>query len=296
MIRYILRLFGNDDRNRDDDAIFAYIEDRASDAEYKRVASEIKDDSTRASDLESLRETVRLLRQVEPIKAPRSFAVTETSLNRQGYSEREIEQILNSKPSFIGTDAARRLSYVPLVIAGFAALGVTLLSIGEFTGGSNDRAVQKPESADQFTVAQTIEIAKQVKVETIIVENQVQVAPARVPEIKKEAEVADADILELAGPRSSTSAPELTNTPAPAPTSTLTPELTSTPSPITPASVFADALPTVTIVAPEPEPTTQPSLSLSTTGLIQLILVIVAFVSILLWIWLRRLTRFGEAS
>ncbi len=275
MIRYILRLFGNDDRDRDGDAVFAYIEDRASDAEYKHVASQIKDDATRASDLESLRQTVRLLRQVEPIKAPRSFAVTEASLNRQGYSEREIEQILNPKPSYIGTDAARRLSYVPLAIAGFAALGVALLSIGEFTGDSNDEAVQKPESADQFMVVQTIEVAKK----------EVQVAPARLPEIEKEAGVADTgepDIPELAGPRSSTG--------------TLTPELTSTQSPIPNAAVFADALPTVTIVAPEHEPTTQPSLSLSATGLIRLILVIVAFVSILLWVWLRRLTRFEEAS
>ncbi len=439
MMRYIHRMFGK--AEVDDDSVLAYLEDRVS-------ATETQEAGEPACDLDTLRETVRLLRQVGPVEAPRSFAVTEESLVRQGYSEHEIERILSPGGPSIAIAVRRRLTYVTLAIAGFAALGVALISIGEFSGGDDESAQVRVESAAGDTVVQTVMVEKEVQiagetvaiftperestpaaglpgppgepgitavgiekeaekvieqasedddqfemvasedvtvvvesevaaefvVQTVVVEKEVVVAgeTVRVTEVPKEVvierevvvevetviekeivvedamlevptpaleptkvPVAERAVRAAAAPAdraeplptdtptatathtltptwtptntptqtpTHTPTPTETRTPTPTPSSTPTftptPEptatLSPTPTPEPTALVLLDVLPTVTVVAPERPTEEQLGLEFSTTRVIQVILVIIAAVSILLWIWLRRRTRFTD--
>lgn len=123
MFGIIRRLFGRGDA--EDERVLAYLEDRASEADSRRLED--------SEDLESLRETVRMLRDVNDVEAPRSFVVTEENLSRQGYSRDEIERILNPSSSGIRIWIGSIPAYVPLILAGIAVLGVVLLTLGDIT-------------------------------------------------------------------------------------------------------------------------------------------------------------------
>ena len=123
MFGIIRRLFGRGDA--DDERVLAYLEDRASESDSRRLED--------SEDLESLRETVRMLRDVDDVEAPRSFAVNEENLSRQGYSRDEIERILNPSSSGIRIWIGSIPAYVPLILAGIAVLGVVVLTVGDIT-------------------------------------------------------------------------------------------------------------------------------------------------------------------
>lgn len=123
MFGIIRNLFGRGDA--EDERVLAYLEDRASEADSRRLED--------SEDLDSLRETVRMLRDVAEVEAPRSFAVNEENLFRQGYGRDEIERILNPSSSGIRIGIGSIPAYVPLILASIAVLGVVLLTVGDIT-------------------------------------------------------------------------------------------------------------------------------------------------------------------
>lgn len=123
MLGIIRRLFGRGDA--EDERVLAYLEDRASEEDSRSLED--------SEDLESLRETVRMLRDVDDVEAPRSFAVNEENLSRQGYSRDEMERILNPSSSGIRIWIGSIPAYVPLILAGIAVLGVVLLMFDDIT-------------------------------------------------------------------------------------------------------------------------------------------------------------------
>lgn len=137
MFGIIRRLFGRGDA--EDERVLAYLEDRASEADSRRLED--------SEDLESLRETVRMLRDVDDVEAPRSFAVNEENLSRQGYSRDEIERILNPSSSGIRIGIGSIPAYVPLILAGIAVLGVVLLTFGDITDfAMEDQGISGPSA------------------------------------------------------------------------------------------------------------------------------------------------------
>lgn len=137
MFGIIRRLFGRGDA--DDERVLAYLEDRASESDSRRLED--------SEDLESLRETVRMLRDVDDVEAPRSFAVTEENLSRQGYGRDEIERILNPSSSGIRIWIGSIPAYVPLILAGIAVLGVVVLTLGDITDfAMEDQVISGPSA------------------------------------------------------------------------------------------------------------------------------------------------------
>lgn len=137
MFGIIRRLFGRGDA--DDERVLAYLEDRASESDSRRLED--------SEDLESLRETVRMLRDVDDVEAPRSFAVTEENLSRQGYGRDEIERILNPSSSGIRIWIGSIPAYVPLILVGIAVLGVVVLTLGDITDfAMEDQVISGPSA------------------------------------------------------------------------------------------------------------------------------------------------------
>ena len=137
MFGIIRSLFGRGDA--EDERVLAYLEDRASEADSWHLED--------SEDLESLRETVRMLRDVDDVEAPRSFAVNEENLSRQGYSRDEIERILNPSSSGIRIGIGSIPAYVPLILAGIAVLGVVLLMFDDITDFAiEDQGISGPSA------------------------------------------------------------------------------------------------------------------------------------------------------
>ena len=92
-----------------DDAATAYIEGRATDTEMGALQERAGREPGLMVELDSLRQTVSLLKSVEPAKAPRSFALSHAPVQVR---------------------ARRHLALAPAVLAIVAAAGVGLLAVG----------------------------------------------------------------------------------------------------------------------------------------------------------------------
>ncbi len=103
-----LRLFRR--KETIDDTSAAYIEGRATELENAELQRRAVDNPSLMEDLESMRQTVSLLRSVEPAKAPRSFALAEAPV-----------QVRARRP---------KLALAPAVFAIVAAAAVGLLAVG----------------------------------------------------------------------------------------------------------------------------------------------------------------------
>ncbi len=104
----LLRLFGR--KEHIDDAAAAYIEGRATERERAELDSRAAKDPSLFDDLDSIRQTVSLLRSIEPAQAPLSFALAEAPVQ------------VRVKHT--------RLAMAPAVFAIAAAAAVGLLAVG----------------------------------------------------------------------------------------------------------------------------------------------------------------------
>ncbi|MEX2377440.1 MAG: hypothetical protein WD848_05375 [Dehalococcoidia bacterium] len=100
-----------------DDSEMAYVEGRAADEESGRVRARLSKNTEEEWEVESLRDTVSLLRSVAPARAPRSFQLQEA-------------------PAPAGRRAPR-LAMAPAALAVAAALFVGALTAGDLTGAVN---------------------------------------------------------------------------------------------------------------------------------------------------------------
>jgi hypothetical protein len=124
----LLRLFGR--KEHIDDAATAYIEGRATEREEAAIAERVALEPGLQQDLDSIRDTVALLRSIEPVKAPRSF-------------------LLQEAPVRIRHTSRPRLATIPAVFAIAAAAMVGLLAIGNLTDviHQSDSTTASSESA-----------------------------------------------------------------------------------------------------------------------------------------------------
>ena len=268
MFGIIRRLFGRGDA--EDERVLAYLEDRASEADSRRLED--------SEDLESLRETVRMLRDVDDVESPRSFAVTEENLSRQGYGRDEIERILNPSSSGIRIWIGSIPAYVPLILAGIAVLGVVVLTVGDITDFEmEDQGISGPSApglpgdpgepgapakaapaatarpgiaavgaeteeiiVQTVVVERVVEVERQV-VQTVEVERVVEREIVHTVEVEREVmsevvveTVAVAEEVAFDAPDSMDVSPTETSTPSPVPSPTFTPVPTATfmPTPI----------------------------------------------------------------
>ena len=176
--------------------ISAYL-DVTSDIELEGVEQRLRAAGVDVDELRTVPETAQLLRSLDTIEAPRSFALTPETLTDQGYSEAETDRILNPRSTHGGFRLRNAGVYVPLAIAAVALAGVALLTVGDLSEYVTERfdseetiiqtvvvekEVQSADAAIASTLGepgpvQTIVVEKEViVVHTVIVEKQVQVA------------------------------------------------------------------------------------------------------------------------
>lgn len=110
------------------DAINAYVEGNASDDEIKLVEQMMRDDPAFEKDLATQKSLLSVLGKIARVEAPRSFAITPEMVAAARTSESGILKLA-------GLFAPqRKLALAPAILAGFAALTVALLTIGDITG------------------------------------------------------------------------------------------------------------------------------------------------------------------
>ncbi|MDA0677049.1 MAG: hypothetical protein O2788_03470 [Chloroflexi bacterium] len=108
----LLRLFSR--KKHIDDAATAYIEGSATERDEAAIAERFAVNPGLKRDLDSIRDTVALLRSIEPVKAPRSF-------------------LLQEAPVRIRRTSRPRMATIPAVFAIAAAVMVGLLAVGNLT-------------------------------------------------------------------------------------------------------------------------------------------------------------------
>ena len=187
MIRWLRKVFTRDDPV--EDLISAYVDSDES-AELKQVEQRLREAGVDVEELRSVRETANLLSGLDTVEAPKSYALTPDTLAERGYSEREIERILNPRRRFADLRLGRPAVYVPLAIGALALIGVAMLTIGDITEYATDRF----DAPSGDTIVQTVVVEKEVVVvQTVVVEKEVVVAGETMVQtvvVEKEVEVA----------------------------------------------------------------------------------------------------------
>lgn len=127
------------------DAINAYVEGNASDDEIKLVEQMMRDNPALEKDLATQQSLLSVLARIARVEAPRSFAITPEMVAAARTSESGILKLA-------GLFAPqRKLALAPAILAGFAALTVALLTIGDITG-----VVEQSGRSDSFPTASVV--------------------------------------------------------------------------------------------------------------------------------------------
>ena len=174
MIDRLRKLLGRSDPA--EDLISAYV-DSSGETDPDRIEELLNASGVDLADARSIRETSQLLRSLDTVEAPRSYALTPDTLAERGYSDREIEKILDPRSSAGGFRLRNATVFVPLAIVAIALMGVALITIGDLSEYVTDRFDPLPGSPEGpgAVVIQTVEVEKEVVAE---VEKMVAEAPA----------------------------------------------------------------------------------------------------------------------
>jgi anti-sigma factor RsiW len=124
--KFLNRLFGRTDPVTY--AINAYIEGNASADEMKLVEQMMRDDPALEKDLATQQALLGVLGRIGGIEAHRSFAITPEMVAAAESSRSAVSKLAELFAP------QRKLALAPMVVAGFAALTVALLTIGDITG------------------------------------------------------------------------------------------------------------------------------------------------------------------
>ena len=170
MIERLKRLFSRSDPT--EDLVSAYV-DSPDETDPDRIEEMLRASGVDVEDARSVRETSRLLRSLDAVEAPRSYALTPETLAARGYSDREIDEILDPRSRRGGLRLRNAAVYVPLAIAAVALTGVALLTIGDLTDYVTDRFDGASESATE--VFDSLTVADETVVQTVVVEKEVVV-------------------------------------------------------------------------------------------------------------------------
>lgn len=141
MLRQLLnRLFGRTDSSID--AINAYVEGNASTNEIKLVEQMMRSNPMLEKDLATQKALLSVLGKIDKVEAPRSFAVTPEMVAAAESSESGIFKLAELFAP------QRKLAMAPAILAGFAALAVALLTIGDIAG-----VVEQSGESDSFATS-----------------------------------------------------------------------------------------------------------------------------------------------
>ena len=133
------------------DNIIAEYHDATSEDDLQRIEQRLHAHGVDLDQLRTVRETSRLLRSLDTVQAPRSYTLTPESLAARGYSQAEIDTILNPSSGWSRLRSRNTAIYVPLAIAAVALVGVALLNTDDLSQYFTDRF---EESSEESTAAQ----------------------------------------------------------------------------------------------------------------------------------------------
>ncbi len=161
MIEMIRRLWRRSDR--DDNAISDYLASGASPELLERLETTLAQAGHDIDELREIRQTAELMRSIDTLEAPRSYALTPDSLVQRGYSGREIDSLLYGTSGWQRSIWRRVIVYSSATVGAFALLvvalvGVVLLVSGGEAGspfglGAAEESIQRFEAGRGFSVA-----------------------------------------------------------------------------------------------------------------------------------------------
>ena len=150
MIRWFQRVLGRSREYDDDELAWSERRSDASDDAARRA-------SVDRSDLRALRGTVDALRSVGPVKAPRSFALTEENLSAAGYSEQEVRRVLRPGMRRVPLWQRPVSRQLPLAMTALALLvgGYFILDDTDVLGPA--QLTESPRPGDDTSIQVTVE-------------------------------------------------------------------------------------------------------------------------------------------
>ena len=109
------------------------------------------------SDLRELRGTVDALRSVGPVKAPRSFALTEENLSAAGYSEEEVRRVLRPGMRRVPIWQRPVLRQLPLAVTALALLVGGYFVLDDIDVLGPVQLTESPRPGDDTSIRVTVE-------------------------------------------------------------------------------------------------------------------------------------------
>ena len=182
VLKFLNRLIGRTDSSID--AVNAYVEGNASPDEINLIEQMMRENPALEKDLTTQRSLLGVLDRVDNIEAPRSFAVIPEMVAAAERSDSKLSQFAEL------FDPQRKLALAPAVIAGIAALGVALLTIGDITGVVNQNRLGEDDFVTNKASAEMESSVSGDVIVTVVVEKEVVGDSARdaAPEMAAAAE------------------------------------------------------------------------------------------------------------
>jgi hypothetical protein len=131
------------------DAINAYVEGKASEGEMKLVESMMRDNPALENDLATQKALLGVLDRVEKVEVPRSFAITPEMVSAASGAESSLSKLAELFAP------RRKMAMAPAILAGFAALTVALLTVGDIAGVVEQSEQRESFSADSLVVTES---------------------------------------------------------------------------------------------------------------------------------------------
>ena len=176
MIRWFKRVLVRSREYDDEELAWSERRSDSSDDAARRASGD-------GSDLRELRGTVDALRSVGPVKAPRSFALTEENLSAAGYSEQEVRRVLRPGMRRVPLWQRPVLRQLPLAMTALALLvgGYFILDDIDVLGPAqpSDPVLVGDDASIQVTIETEVERAAVTVAAAVYGPTETQVAPVR---------------------------------------------------------------------------------------------------------------------
>ena len=177
------------------DAVSAFVDGNASADEVKLVEQMMRDDPALEKDLATQKAMLEVLGRLGKVQAHRSFAITPEMVAAAEASDSRLSRLAELFAP------QRKLALAPVILAGFAALTVALLTLGDITG-----VVEQSGERESFSTAAVAESAAPADRDATTSMSLAADTAAEVPEIagaveKSAATGTDGDMAALSEPQ-----------------------------------------------------------------------------------------------
>ena len=169
------RLFGRRERERErrDELLSAYLDDELSTEEQARLEAQLATDPALRAELDALRHTVTLVRDLPPVPLSRNFVLPQTMAVRPRPAPPVRPRRVSTAPLLTAATAVVSLMFVVVLVGDLLLFRTGGLPVAPVTEPVMERAVEVEAPAEPPQAA--LEPSPIVKVEEVVVEAEVEV-------------------------------------------------------------------------------------------------------------------------